>query len=61
MCPHSVGLSSPYYFFGSNVDIFVDRNNSKRSQSFGSCSLSVCLPAWLADWLTDCLSVFLTD
>ena len=31
MCPHSVGLSSPHYFFGSNVDIFVDRNNGKRS------------------------------
>ena len=54
-----MGLNSPHYFFGSNVDIFVDRNNGKRSQSFGSCSLPVCLPAWLAGWLTGWLSVCL--
>ena len=46
-CPHSVAFSSPHYIFGSNVNIFVDRNNRKRSQPFLSWFLCVCAWVWM--------------
>nr|AVP12645.1 complement C3-like protein 2 [Littorina littorea] len=29
-CPHTLGVGSQHYFFGSHYDLFVDRNNDKK-------------------------------
>ncbi|KAL8562826.1 hypothetical protein ACOMHN_004518 [Nucella lapillus] len=29
-CPHRAGFSTPHFFFGSQVDVFVDRNNQRK-------------------------------